>query len=421
MTALFGTNSSGKTSLLQFLLLLKQSAEFTDRAMPLYFGDDRALVDLGTFQDVIHRHQPDAHLACSLSWRFTKPIGPSEERAFKHGTFEVAWQKLPAPFPELIVQAFTYHLGDMALGIQRLPRQRTGEAVWTAGSGYRFEFTGYTPTQQPDGILALSAPPVRFYGFPRDVYAHYRDVSFLNDLVLDIETLFEQIFYLGPLREYPKRSYLWGGGALRDVGQKGELAIQALLASASQDVETVLAPVARHLKAMGLVHDFTLKPIAEHRKEWEVWVKKDAQSPEVLITDVGFGVSQVLPVLVLCYYVPEGATIILEQPEIHLHPSAQASLADVLIDVMTQRRVRIIMESHSEHLLRRLQRRIAEEQLQTEDAAFYFTTMAEGISHLEPLALDTYGNITNWPENFFGDEWNTLTHQKESTLCQTTP
>ena len=58
----------------------------------------------------------------------------------------------------------------------------------------------------------------------------------------------------------------------------------------------------------------------------------EARSAEALITDVGFGVSQILPVLVLCYYVPEGSTIILEQPEIHLHPSVQAGLADVLID-----------------------------------------------------------------------------------------
>ena len=69
---------------------------------------------------------------------------------------------------------------------------------------------------------------------------------------------------------------------------------------------------------------------------------------------MGIGVSQVLPVLVLCYYVPEGSTIILEQPELHLHPSVQAGLADVFIDVIKHRNVQILLESHSEHLLRRL-------------------------------------------------------------------
>nr|VFK31631.1 MAG: AAA ATPase domain-containing protein [Candidatus Kentron sp. MB]VFK75863.1 MAG: AAA ATPase domain-containing protein [Candidatus Kentron sp. MB] len=94
---------------------------------------------------------------------------------------------------------------------------------------------------------------------------------------------------------------------------------------------------------------------------YEVKVKRGFQSAKVSIIDVGFGVSQLLPVLVLCYYVDEGSTILLEQPELHLHPSVQMGLTDVFIDVMKNRHVQIILESHSEHLLSRLQRRMAAE------------------------------------------------------------
>jgi predicted ATPase len=67
--------------------------------------------------------------------------------------------------------------------------------------------------------------------------------------------------------------------------------------------------------------------------------------------------------------------------------------------------MQIILESHSEHLLRRLQRRIAEEQLQENDTALYFCQLNEqGNSELIPLELDAYGNINNWPVGFFGDE-----------------
>ena len=69
------------------------------------------------------------------------------------------------------------------------------------------------------------------------------------------------------------------------------------------------------------------------------------------MTDVGFGVSQVLPVLVLLYYVPEGSIVLMEQPEIHLHPSVQSDLADVMLEVAHDIvEVQIIVESHSEHL-----------------------------------------------------------------------
>jgi len=118
---------------------------------------------------------------------------------------------------------------------------------------------------------------------------------------------------------------------------------------------------------------------------------------------MGIGVSQVLPVLVLCYYVPEGSTIILEQPELHLHPSVQAGLADVFIDVIKHRNVQILLESHSEHLLRRLQRRVAEEAFSPEDAALYFCEVDDGESKLTALEIDMFGNIRNWPDDFFGD------------------
>src|SRR6266849_2087443 len=68
ITGLFGTNSSGKTSILQLLLLLKQTAESTDRAQVLNLGDDHTLVDLGTFFDVVHGHAQPGWIAWALSW-----------------------------------------------------------------------------------------------------------------------------------------------------------------------------------------------------------------------------------------------------------------------------------------------------------------------------------------------------------------
>jgi predicted ATPase len=107
----------------------------------------------------------------------------------------------------------------------------------------------------------------------------------------------------------------------------------------------------------------------------------------------------------LLQYVPEGSTVILEQPEIHLHPLAQAGLADVIINAATHRKVQVIVESHSEHLLLRLQRRVAEEELAAEDVRLYFCDAPRGVSRLERLELDLFGRVGNWPENFMGDSF----------------
>ena len=113
--------------------------------------------------------------------------------------------------------------------------------------------------------------------------------------------------------------------------------------------------------------------------------------------------SQVLPVITLLLYVPEGSTVLLEQPEIHLHPLAQANLADILVYAATRRRVQVVLESHSEHLLLRLQRRIAEEVIDAGDVKLYFCDITDGGSLLTPLRLDLLGQIENWPEHFMGD------------------
>ena len=145
-------------------------------------------------------------------------------------------------------------------------------------------------------------------------------------------------------------------------------------------------------------------------------MRLNKESAEVLITDVGFGISQVLPAIVLLHYVPSGATVILEQPEIHLHPSVQANFADVILHAAKYRGVQVVLESHSEHLLRRLQRRIAEEEIAADDARLYFCRLEKGNSKLESLVLNEFGHIENWPDKFFGDEFGEIAAIQDAAL-----
>jgi len=153
-----------------------------------------------------------------------------------------------------------------------------------------------------------------------------------------------------------------------------------------------------------------VRPVAEGRKEYEVIIKTHKKACEVKITDVGFGLSQVLPALVQAFYCEPYSTVWMEQPEIHLHPQVQANLADVFISSIKSREggkdrnVQLIIESHSEHFLNRLQRRVAEGVISAEDVAVYFCRKAGERTELEPLRLNEFGEIENWPDNFFGDE-----------------
>ena len=174
--------------------------------------------------------------------------------------------------------------------------------------------------------------------------------------------------------------------------------------------------IAHWLHDLGLIYDFRLEEIARGTNLYRAIVTTSESSVETLLTDVGFGVSQILPALVLLYYVPEGSTVIMEQPEIHLHPAVQSGLADVMLNVARVRNIQIIVESHSEHLMRRLQRRVAEEEASADDVRLYFVSSNRGRARVADLVLNRWGEIENWPDNFFGDEMGEIAAIAEASL-----
>ncbi len=108
--------------------------------------------------------------------------------------------------------------------------------------------------------------------------------------------------------------------------------------------------------------------------------------------------------------------VLIEQPEIHLHPKAQSGLADVFIDAIDKKNIQIILESHSEHLLRRIQRRIAEDYLKTDETNLYFCNNDGSKSNLQELQLDLFGNIKNWPEDFFGGQMQEIIAMNDAII-----
>jgi predicted ATPase len=297
-------------------------------------------------------------------------------------------------------------------------------------SDYKVEATNYS-LKRKQGRVWYPGAPVRFYGFPDEVVAYHQNADFVQSLNLHHEKLFRSIYYLGPLRTKAERLYSWTGIEPESVGYAGENTVAAILAARSRKISLGYKRPAKpfeeiiaiKLKAMGMIEEFRVNPISEQRQEYEVKVRtKGSEHYWVDLPDVGFGVSQVLPVLVQCFYAPAGSIILMEQPEIHLHPSAQSALADVMIDVIkskengSDRNIQLIIETHSEHFLRRLQRRIAEDAIKQEKVSAYFANIAKTPAILEPLEIDIFGNIKNWPENFFGDEMGDITKQAKAAI-----
>ena len=417
LTVLFGANSAGKSSLGHLLLALQQTARSTDRKRALHLGDASSLIDLGTFTDCLHGHDLKQALSFELGWTLPKaldvrdPLQAGSRYQGDRMRLDVTMMANKAEQPE--VQSLRYSLSSGAKEVIDVALERDEKRKLNLSSTH-FGF------KMADGRKWPLEEPEKFYRFSDTSMARYKNGGFLADFALAAESMLERISYLGPLRSHPQRIYQWSGDMPASVGQLGEYAVAAILAAqgegrrlnrkAGHHTKGFAEFIAAWLKDLGVIEDFAVRPVAVGRKEYEVLVKSHAKAPEVKITDVGFGISQVLPALVQAFYCPPHSTVWMEQPEIHLHPQVQAELADVFISATQAcedgkpRDVQLIVESHSEHFLNRLQRRMAEELVKPEDVAVYFCRRVGAITELEPLRLNMFGEIENWPEHFFGDE-----------------
>ena len=118
--------------------------------------------------------------------------------------------------------------------------------------------------------------------------------------------------------------------------------------------------------------------------------------------DVGTGISQVIPVIVASLLGKE-QLVAIEQPELHVHPRIQAELGDLFIDAWQKKQNQFVLETHSEHLVLRLQRRVREHLISQDDIGVYYVSQADdGQTRVSQLRLDEEGDfIDNWPGGFF--------------------
>jgi predicted ATPase len=428
LTVIFGANSAGKSSLGHLLLALKQTARLADRRRALHLGDLQSDIDLGTFADCLYGHDLKAKLMFTLGWKppapltLRDPLAPSSysgNAVRLQSSLRADARGLPA------LDAFRYEL--------------LKDGARTLSVDHGLEDAG-KPFLRVDPMRLVRAqgrkwgiePPEKFYRFSDVTLARYQNADALAQLPLEVERLLDGLIYLGPLREPPRRTYHWAGDTVPDVGVRGAYAIAALLAATDSGRELNRgykqrrhrfdAFIAAWLKDLGVIDSFAVRPIAKGRKEYEVVVRTRTSAPEVKLTDVGFGVSQVLPALVQAFYAPPLSTVWMEQPEIHLHPRVQAELADAFISAVQAyedgrpRSVQLVIESHSEHFLLRLQRRVAEGSLRPEELAVYFVRDSKEGAALEELKLDMFGEIENWPEGFFGDDLGEIAARTQAAM-----
>jgi len=393
VTMLLGTNSSGKSTLIQSLLLLKQTVQSPDRSVHLNLGGDEIndLFNFGDFDDVLRQGALSTR-QFSLSFNFHN----ADDSRIKDGSFFCSYGKNSAG--GVAIQDWLVKTGERKFRSTR--RERGAYAVMIDNQNQSIDKGRHL---SPERSISLPAEAIAMLG---------PDGALLEDLSLSIRRELESIVYLGPLRRKPERDYVWNKSNPGGIGSDGHRAIDVLLASAlmkGEDHNRIIEGVSKWLERMKIADKLEVKQLGRSTR-YELVIHRDGV--ESNLRDVGIGVSQVLPVLTLAYFAPRDSTIILEEPEIHLHPLAQSVLAELFVQTSKERGVQFIVETHSEHLFRRMQTLIAKQEITLDKAIMYFVEREGSIARMRTLELDQFGRVQNWPEGFFG---NALGETREQT------
>lgn len=227
----------------------------------------------------------------------------------------------------------------------------------------------------------------------------------------------DRIRYLGPLREEPRGIYqpAQSGRLQGDVGSRGEYAAAALHSRRNTIVwspnprtqkleqRKLGEAIVDWLQELGIGSKIATEALVRLGIDIRIFDTRVERGIDLL--NVGVGVSQVLPVLAMCLLSPPGSLIMLEQPELHLHPALQQKLADFLLAI-ARTKCQLIVETHSEHLVSRLRRHIAEDYTDefVDEIRILFAERDEGgATKFRHVPVNRFGAVDpdQWPEGFF--------------------
>ena len=381
VTLVLGRNSAGKTSILQPLRMLKQTIEATDAGTHLFlnagFSDG---ANLGAFTDVVNGHDP------------TRELGVGFNLVEKGLSVDVRFRQIEE---RPVIESLTYKIRDEKVEVTRTPNAyqlaspRFRLPNWDGARDVHEAKKAY----EPGRAIELSEQALTDLGPTLGPQVRAAMVT--------VKEAFKSFHYLGPMRPPPAREVTWSQQDPTRLGSTGSETVQALIGNETGKNKGALKhAVSEWLKKLDLADGIEITRVGKTLL-YQIDVLRGPNRSNLV--DVGYGVSQVLPVIVLLHFVPEGSVILCEDPEAHLHPMAQAGLADLFVEVAKKRKLQILLETHSEHLFRRLQYLIAEGTTRSEDCALYYVERDEPSAKVITLESDEFGRVKNWPDDLFGD------------------
>ena len=435
VTLITGANSAGKSSLVAPLLAWAQ----TD-GMPALLSPNGRYVKMGGFREIVHGGEDgeigvgfdvevgaDADLGFVVDATFAEDAASSGLRlheitivgsyyrvqvASTGDAYEMTYEVTPADSDML---ATLTKFRESAKGSDEPDLSHASElmdlleAITDTLLSSRREGRPDTRPFQITGPFQITDSSVPMEGRielaePRElitaVYATHDLVESLVAIriVRLAKAISKYLSFVSSFRLAPQRTYYEVAKADLAVGRHGENYVEQIVQWESTKAPEI-ANLRQDLTELGVLSSLEVGRLGAGRMELKG--KPKPISPPTNLTDLGFGTSQVLPVLVAVNQLSPGSVFVVAQPETHLHPEAQARLASYFVRLAKERSITFIVETHSEYLINRLRRLVAEGEIAEEDVSVAHVANSGKEAKMHPVELRADGQIVGAPEDFF--------------------
>jgi energy-coupling factor transporter ATP-binding protein EcfA2 len=360
---LVGPNNSGKSSVLQALILLKQSF----RSGQPYVAYNGPYIDLGSFRDVVFgRSAPSFRVGFGV-FPFTLEAGNNPPN-----------------------QTLGYYVEVRANGLSQQVALDDGLAFEINQQG-KVEWRPFGPGDISAGT-PMRVADWQLYGTPSDLY---KDTIAIQQL---IQEKLNNIFLVGPVRGLTQTRTGIDPNLSSEIGVKGEHLVSVLhYVQGDSDYVAQFEKIRFWAEKFGL--GGLVARLIQGPSSTISYVDRTNQVT-VDLANSGFGANQLLPVIAQCFLAPKGSLVMIEEPEAHLHPAYQAQLFDFFMDVAAYGN-QVLITTHSEHLILRLQRRLAEQKLSPNDVALYAMDRTPQGAITTRVSVDKEGLFDKIPAGFF--------------------
>lgn len=388
ITILIGKNSSGKSAVSRLPLLLGRSMSNSSNS-PIELQFD-GLEFGGSFKDLVHNRIDHGNISFTLIFDddgkkselgvtvqniADSPIQFISNYYIKSDKFEISLNILIEDYKDSRTSNQNYEIkGDI-------------------NGKFNVSFKGLLINRLYDDKGLLYKP------------AFEQELAIYNEMVKDI---FAGIDYIGPFRTQPERDYIFKGSTPKSTGYGGELAPHILGIDSYLDRSLIEIVGNWYKQNLG---GWQLEIENVGSKFQVVLVSPDNPNVKVNLRDVGHGMSQVLPIIVRSAIGEIGIEnlMIVEQPELHLHPAAHGGLAELIVTAIMEEGSNWIIETHSELFILRIRRLIAEGKIALSDVIIYLVEDEERPgSVLKEITIDENGEVSDWPRGVFSEDYEEM-------------